>query len=600
MCGITGIITTNHTISESTLRRMNDAITHRGPDGEGVWQDEKQGIFLGHRRLAIIDLSHSSDQPFTYLNNRYITVFNGEIYNYIELREELTKQGYFFQTNSDTEVLVCLYHVYGSECLNKLDGMFAFAIWDNELKKLFCARDRFGEKPFFYTRFNGALYFASEMKAFWAAGIPKIPNESRVFRLLAYNTMVDSDNRESTFFDNIYQLKPSHYMVYEDHRITNQQRYWDIDLSKRSNLNYKEACDEFRRLFEISVKRRLRSDVPVGSSLSGGLDSSSIVCTIEKIKSLDQQQKTFSARFNGFKRDEGSYIAMVNEQAKSEGHEVFLTEDLLYRDFEQVCYHQEEPFGSSSILAQYNVMKLAKEQAVTVLLDGQGADEYLAGYSPYFADYFKSLRLKNPEEFRLQTRNYEALYGIVWSNGKFSFIDTLFPALRDKLRRIKNKLSSPTYLKQFSTDFLNKNQKLDYSSQPAKSLNEALYNSLFLTSLPVLLRYADRNSMANSREVRLPFLFHELVEFVFSLPDDYQIRNCWTKAILRNSMEDILPESVCWRKEKVGFEPPNYRYINKELVERSIDQLVRLGILNKQQILDEKAWDYVQIAALYE
>jgi len=599
MCGIAGIYNfNNETVQLTELKKMTEAIAHRGPDGEGQWISEEGKIGLGHRRLSIIDLSESANQPLHYIE-RYSIVFNGEIYNYLELREDLIANGYSFNTHSDTEVLSALYDFRGHECLQLLDGMFAFAIWDKSKEELFCARDRFGEKPFYYSLQNDQLFFASEMKAIWAAGVKKVPNENRIFRLLAYNTMQDSNDMKSTFFESIFILKPSHYMVLKNNSLSEQKRYWDIDLTKKSTLSYEDATQEFKRLFDLSVSRRLRSDVPIGSSLSGGLDSSSIVCTIEHLKENTQQQKTFSARFEGFIKDEGEYIDVVNKKAKTEAHSVFLNEKMLEDVFDKVAFHQEEPFGSKSILAQYHVMKLAKENDVTVLLDGQGADEYLSGYPTFYTNYFSSLRKKNKSEFEKQLGIYKEHYNIDFQISKLFFIDVLFPKLRNHYRTFRNFIKSPAHFRQFSPEYYKKHKKHNFKSAVYSDLNTALYHATLTEGLSTLLRYADRNSMANSREVRLPFLNHELVEFVFSLPDDYKIRSAWTKAILRNSMNEILPESICWRKEKVGFEPPKSFEPNAGDQKAAIELLIEKGILHPNNIIRTNAWNYVQIAKLY-
>lgn len=601
MCGIAGIIyNDNVNIDKKDIQLMTDAISHRGPDGEGQWLSECKKIGLGHRRLSIIDLSESANQPLHYLD-RYVIVFNGEIYNYVELKQSLLNDGFIFHTKSDTEVLVALYHKYKEGCLTHLDGMFAFSIWDKQKDVLFCARDRFGEKPFFFSQDESTFHFASEMKALWAVGIKKKPSQEKIFQLLAYNQMTDKEKSENTFFDGIKQLKPSHFLTVKNGIASSQVRYWDIDPTKKNTkITYNEAIIEFKRLFELSVNRRLRSDVPVGSSLSGGLDSSSIVSTIQKLKLDTHQQKTFSARFNGFKKDEGEFIDLVTKKTKAEAYSVFIEEPMLSEVSDTVSYHQEEPVGSSSVMAQYHVMKLAKENHVTVMLDGQGADEYLAGYTPFFKYYYRNLYRTNRKEFNFKIEKHKEFYGVPFKFERFDFVHYLYPELRNKIRKFRNALFKPEYLRQFTPQFLNMHRSYKYLSSPTKDLEEGLYRSTFNAGLSTLLRYADRNSMAHSREVRLPFLFHELVEFVFSLPDDFKIRDCWTKSVLRDSMSTILPKEVCWRKEKVGFEPPNYRAVNKDLLMKSLEVLEKKGIIDRDKIIPDKHWDYVQVANLYD
>ncbi|MDR0801733.1 asparagine synthase (glutamine-hydrolyzing) [Fluviicola sp.] len=602
MCGIAGIITPDQSEMLLTrLKAMTDSIAHRGPDGEGHWICENKQIAFGHRRLAIIDLSENGKQPMHYLE-RYTITFNGEIYNYPEIREQLIQQGYTFQSQTDTEVLLALYDLKKEYCLQDLDGMFAFAIFDKQENQVFCARDRFGEKPFYYTHLNGTFYFASEMKALWAAEVPKIPSRQRIFDYLAFDRMESAENPESTFFERIFQLKPAHYIFIDLNQLQpiKQQNYWKADLSKKSALSFEEAQQEFKRLLTRSVERRLRSDVPVGSSLSGGLDSSAIVALICQLKSEGQDQHTFSARFPSFKKDEGAYIDRMTNLTNSQSHAVFCTEEMLNETLPHLFRIHEEPFGSTSIAAQFLVMKLAKESSIKVLLDGQGADEYLAGYSFFYLNYAAELRALGKSALTRFQDQYQKHFNTQFITGRTFWIDAKYPNLRDAIRKLKNKTKKPAYFKQFSSDFLETVQTNNYKTGFRNSLNEALMDALTKNSLRTLLRYADRNSMANSREVRLPFLSHELVEFVFSLPSSYKIHEIWTKAILRYSLNDLLPVEVTWRKEKIGFEPPNYKTVDETEVSRAIQCLVENKILNSDKVIPSKYWEYVQVAHLYD
>ena len=600
MCGIAGILSIDSSkIDLKRLKLMTDSIRHRGPDGEGQWIDDSGKIGLGHRRLSIIDLSDSASQPMHYLG-RYCIVFNGEIYNYVEIKTDLQNKGYTFKTNSDTEVLMALYDLKKEDCLEYLDGMFSFVIWDNKEKTTFCARDRFGEKPFFYHQTNDAIYFASEMKALWAIGVPKEPNLRRVFLYLGYNAQDDIQNPSTTFYKNIFLLEAAHYLIIKDAKIIQHKKYWDIDIeNKNYDINLQQAKETFYHLFEQSIKRRLRADVVIGSSLSGGLDSSSIVAIINRLKDNNQKQETFSARFAGFERDEGKYIDMVVNAYNVQSHQIFLTPELLNKKLDEVFYFQEEPFGSTSIIAQWEVMKLAKEKKVTVLLDGQGADEYLAGYKPYFSNFFRYLRLTNKKEFKEQIKNYNTFYNTEFDAGNYFWVHAKFPGLRNNLRNVKNTFIKPPYLKQFNKDFLHEYNSFQPPFEYANSLGQGLYTSVAKRGLNNLLRYADRNSMANSREVRLPFLNHELVEFVFSLPDLFKLNNGWTKFILREAMDKTLPKEICWRKEKVGFEPPNHKHINKDISEAGLDILIKNKIIDYKNKLEHVNWDYYQVSKLY-
>lgn len=540
MCGIAGIIKLQpQSVSIDILKKMTDNIAHRGPDGEGQWINDDGNVGLGHRRLAIIDLSSAGAQPMHFLD-RYTITFNGEIYNYLELRELLKKKGVIFKTDTDTEVLLALYHLYGPECLSHLDGMWAFAIWDKEKELLFCARDRFGEKPFYYSYKEGEYFiFGSEMKALWAYGIEKKIKKPRLDSYLNHNTLTNNSDFSETFYENILNLEHSHYMVINKSRELEKHRYYDIDWkSQNFNGSLTDAIDEFKRLFINSLSRRCRSDVPVGTSLSGGLDSSSIVCNMTGLIGIDHiTPHTFSARFEGFKKDEGYFIDKVIKKTGVIPHYTWPTGDDMCRDFKKLCWHQEEPFGSSSIYAQYKVQQLAKENNVTVLIDGQGADEILAGYVFFYTEYLRSVHGNNHKHISINDEYHEYTK---------SFIN--HPEWKKSLLRRSN--------------YYYWRHKLSYIKNGGyPSLNHFLYEHTMRGGLQELLRYADRNSMAHSREVRLPFLNHELVSFCFSLPDSFKLHMGWTKYIQRKSFEDILPYEIAWRKEKVGFEPPQNEWL---------------------------------------
>ena len=391
MCGIAGILSPDTgNVSRQRLQKMTDAIQHRGPEGDGFWINSSGTAGLGHRRLSIIDLSEAGSQPMHYLD-RYTITYNGEIFNYLEIKDDLIRKGYAFTSKCDTEVVLAAYACYGKECLQYFDGMFAFAIWDRQQQTLFCARDRFGEKPFYYyySPSHKEFVFASEMKALWAAGIQKNTDKEMLFNYLTLGLVQHPVDRQQTFFEDILSLPRSHYLLYKAGQ-NNQphlevRSYWDLDKeTQKTDASARNIQLEFQRLFSASVKRRLRSDVAIGSSLSGGLDSSSIVAVINNLLEGSKNQKTFSGIFPGFEKDESKQIELVTERFKIDNYSVTPTADDLINDFEKLVYHQEEPFQSASIFAQYKVYGLAKQKGVTVILDGQGADETLAGYAKYY------------------------------------------------------------------------------------------------------------------------------------------------------------------------------------------------------------------------
>jgi asparagine synthase (glutamine-hydrolysing) len=562
MCGIAGIINfSKDALNRSILIKMTDVISHRGPDGEGHWVNLDGTVGFGHRRLSIIDLSENGAQPMHFLNSRYTITFNGEIYNYIELKQNLLKKGYFFNTNSDTEVVIASYHDKGERCLSDFDGMFSFAIYDSQSDTVFCARDRFGEKPFHYCTHEGNFYFGSEIKQLWAAGIPKNIDQEKILNFVNSGEIEKTGETTRTFYSNIKKLDAAHYiLIHLKHPEINPVKYWDIDLTApKFTGSIEEAAEQFYTLFEESIRLRLRSDVPVGSSLSGGLDSSSIVMLIDKLKGNEIEQNTFSARFKNFYKDEGEHIQKVVESCKNVNvHYTWPDKNYFEEVFDKVLYHQDEPFGSASIVAQYAVMQLAKEHGVTVLLDGQGADEQLGGYIGYYYDYLNQL----------------FYHSNLMYFGEFEKFNQMHPSYK-----IDDLALSQTFRMKLGL----KKRKLFSQEIPYKNyLAESLYRDTISSGLKNLLRYADRNSMAHSREVRLPFLSHKLVEFVFTLPDELKLNNGWTKYILRKAMNTTLPHSICWRVDKIGYEPPQNSWLSDIKRQNEIEKAaVYFGVKRK-------------------
>lgn len=593
MCGIAGIISpSNKEVHQARLKLMTDSILHRGPDGEGYWINELGTVAFGHRRLSIIDLSSAGSQPMHYLE-RFTITYNGEIYNYIELKSALAHKGYQFQSQSDTEVILAAYSCYGIDCLQHFDGMFAFAIWDKKEQQLFCARDRFGEKPFYYCYASNELLFASEMKALWAAGVEKNMDPTMLLNYLTIGATKYPLDRHQTFFRNISSLPPAHYLLY---RLINNEvnidvkPYWDIDKAQsQSIISEADAVKTFTSLLTTSVSRRLRSDVAVGSSLSGGLDSSAIVAIINQQLNQSARQKTFSAIFPGFEKDESSHIQQVVAAFKIDNFTTTPSVDDFITEFQKLIYHQEEPFQSASIYAQYKVYELAKQQQVTVILDGQGADETLAGYTKYYHWYWQELIANN--QFKEQQKERKAAINngqtIDWSFK--NYLAAWMPQVAANQLE-KRTFRQVVFSRDFNRDFVEENKKRFAIYKPAiYNLNDILYFNTMQNGLEELLRYADRNSMAHSLEVRLPFLSHELVQFIFSLPSSYKIKNGFTKNLLRLSMQQHLPASIVWRKEKVGYEPPQKLWMqNQKMIEyihESRKKLVAQNILNKN-VLD--------------
>lgn len=583
MCGICGIITFDKApVSKQQLKLMTNALAHRGPDGEGFWLSNIANIGFGHRRLSIIDLSQSGNQPMQYADGRFTITFNGEIYNYIELKSKLIQHGYQFKSDSDTEVLLALYHQKGAQCLNDLEGMFAFAIWDEEKQILFCARDRFGEKPLYIFKDDKQLVFASEIKALFAIGVKRQINQNKLFNFISLKHTYEPYNRSSTFYNGIEKLEAAHYIIINSSGNTTKVKYWDIDVNNQSDIPFEDACKTFRQLFNDSLLRRLRSDVPIGSSLSGGLDSSLIVCLIDSINNGHLQQSTFSARFKNFEKDEGYFMQQVIEKTNVDPHFVFPDEDTFLDSFERMTYHMEEPFGTASVMAQYAVMELAKKNQVTVLLDGQGADESLAGYNYMYYYFFLDQARHNRSNLKAELKAYHKLFNTEFVTGKLFNLYACAPTLYNKSIRYKQKREAA------ANDFIHKDFEktygkihFEYNQGIANSFNHNLYYSISSGQLEELLMYADRNSMAHSLEVRLPFLDHNLVEFVFSLPPHFKIQKAWTKYIMRKSFEDILPPSICWRKDKIGYITPDFMWLQNPKIQDKIQSDISILVDNK-------------------
>lgn len=587
MCGIAGIIQPNpNRFSKEDLQQMTDWLAHRGPDGEGHWCNDSNTCLLGHRRLAIIDLSDAGKQPLHYMG-RYTIIHNGEIYNYIELKQTLSQQGYSFHTQTDTEVIAAAWDHWKEDCLQHFDGMFAFAIWDEVQKELFAARDRMGEKPFFYhVDEEGLFCFASEMKALWPllpAG--KSPNLQMLFNFITIGYTVNPEDPGETFYNHIRQLPAAHYLKTgpKENQELVIEPYWSVTADRENELmTDEEAIEKFNELFTTAVKRRLRSDVTLGTSLSGGLDSSCIAATASGFLQQPSSFCSYTACFPGFEKDESIYAEKVALQFKLQQQKLIVTENELLHDWEKLCYHQEEPFGSASIMAQFKVYQAAQENGTKVLLDGQGADEILGGYHKYYKWYWQELfrkrKLRRSGELKAaRTLGIEEPFG--WKNKVASWFPS-FASIVMENHYLAKALSHPALTK----DFVRHQSREAYYTPPDHfSLNGVLHFNSFTCGLQELLRYADRNAMAHGRELRLPFLFHELVEFAFSLPARFKIRNGWTKWLLREAMKERIPQEIVWRKDKIGFEPPQQIWMQQQKVQDIIHQAKEL--LVKEQIL---------------
>jgi len=558
VCGILGIVGERQLIERPQMEALRDLLQHRGPDGAGLWHSPRMTEILAHRRLSIIDLSDRAAQPMVSQSGSCVVTYNGEIYNYVELKNELQADGVSFRTSSDTEVLLAAYEAWGTDCVTRLNGMFAFAIWDEAKQMLFAARDRLGEKPFFFHRGRDYIVFASEMKAILASGL--VCTEPDYHGVYRYLVLRDVDSDHSTLFKGVQSLRPAHTLTYSKNGGQLEiSRYWAIDpehhTSYRTDREYEE---HFLELLQDAVRIRLRADVSVGSSLSGGLDSSTIACLVSR-QTRRGDQATFSARFRAPRYDEGAYIADVVGVTQAKGYSVYPNPAKLPDEVEALTWHQEEPFFSASVYAQWNVMRLAKDHGVTVLLDGQGGDETMAGYTTYYGPYLLDLLRQGKILGFLRDSA-----GFTRRQGLHGAALSLVPLIRGRVERfLRRRFRSAGIPAEFLR--LWACESSGHSGSRVDSLHRMLHHTLTISVLPALLRYADRNSMAFSREVRLPFLDHRLVEFLFSIPSDQLIRGQTTKHILRRAAVDILPASVRDRKTKLGFAPPQSEWMRSEL-----------------------------------
>ncbi len=570
---------------------MTDILVHRGPDDRGTYYEGP--LALGQRRLSILDLSADGHQPMHY-QDRYTIVFNGEIFNYIELRDELLAAGYSFVSQTDTEVLIAAYDHWGADCLNKLNGMWAFALFDRKENQLFAARDRFGVKPFYYYPGDDRFVLASEIKAILPAlaGQPK----ANVPRLLDNILLGTFDHTEETMFEGILQIQPGHYLLFDISAFSfRTSQYYDIDRIVPNRLSYEENTRRFKELFIDAVRLRLRSDVPVGSCLSGGLDSSSIVCVVASLLRSEAGggagHHTLSSCYiqaDELKYDEQEYIDQVVEQTGVEGHKIYPDVADFFARLDQIIYHQDEPVGGLCHEAQYNVFKGAAARGLTVMLDGQGADEQLAGYTPFYSvlirQYLRTFRWgaawREFQAFRKWHKDTEVygMKGLVW----FMVNDFLPASLRKRALKAVTSREEFEWIKvPYDEKTVAQTRKYtDFDDYTRKQMKYGLIN---------LLHFEDRNSMASSIEGRVPFLDYRLVEHVLSLPPEQKLEAGVTKRILRDAMKGIIPEGIRTRTTKLGFAVPVDVWVMKhpakvrEELAGALDYLT--AILDKEKIL---------------
>ncbi len=603
MCGITGLLSLQGApLDPAVLQRMTDRQAHRGPDGEGFllgWTGENEfahklvahtrqwdgrapvRLALGHRRLAILDLSDRGLQPMSAGDDKCWIVFNGEIYNHRELRTELEGRGYAFGTRTDTEVLLQAYREWGEDCLGRLQGMYAFAIWDGASGRLFAARDRLGIKPFYYATPGGVFAFASEMKALLACpGLDATPDDDAVVGFLIH---ANCDYGERTLLRTVKALPPGHCLTV--HAATGQidvRGYWQLTPQHANGVRDSARLEGLRTLLTSTMQSHLVSDVRAGSCLSGGIDSSTVVSLIGKIwreqpdqaTALGDRFLTFTSCWKYPELDERTYADAVARAAGAESHLVFPSAKDFWETFPKMAWHQDMPFASLSYYAQWSVMRTARDAGVKVLLDGQGGDEVFGGYAKFRYAYLASLLRSG----RLLRFAREA--GAMLTQGDLNYVLNLRRGYRYLPTRLRRLLGVDSLLEGvLRADW---DRALAGESTPATRwwryaraggsghtgisvMQRIQVDDIMMDTLPLLLRMEDRSSMAFSLEARVPLLDHRLVEYGISLPDHLKVHHGWSKYAIRETMRGVLPDAVRQRTSKLGFAAPDRRWLAHDL-----------------------------------
>ncbi len=608
MCGIAGIWHLDGSILEETkLKKFTDSISHRGPDGGGYKIFKKVQLGLGHRRLAILDLSDAGKQPMSFADQRYWITFNGEIYNFVELKKELLEKGYTFKTDTDTEVLLSAYHCWGKECLFKFNGMWAFAIWDEQEQSLFLARDRFGVKPLHYTFIPSKLFaFASEPIAFkYLDNFNRKADPNLLLRSILEPQKMEASGY--TLFSGINQLAAGCYMSIKKGGQLIQKRWWNtFDHLQTVKPDFKSQTEQFKFLFEDACKVRLRSDVPLASALSGGVDSSAVYCMIDhlmkknsaKERTPDNWQKAFVATFPGTKQDERNFAEQVIAFTKGEAHYIVPDSKNLADEIIKSTI-KFDTITSTPIVAVADVYKAMKQNGITVSLDGHGADELMYGYRSSVAEAYFEAVLNNKHQTekelldtftelfiaedqkqateRLLVRSKE----VVTSENSQKNTNKLVKKARETVKKFIDRDKIPYMQNIRSNSWFNNTEitiptVLKESALNFPKLNRAesyLANDFHINNIPYNLRDFDRASMQHGIEIRMPFMDYRLVTFLFSLPTESKLGKGYTKLILREAMKGLMPETIRLRKLKIGLSAPITHWFNTILNEFVSDQI---------------------------
>jgi asparagine synthase (glutamine-hydrolysing) len=607
MCGIAGIFNLNKSpIEDDALKTFTDSLAHRGPDGSGYYLDKDKYFGMGHRRLSILDLSDAGKQPMSFANERYWLSYNGEIFNFLEIRSELKAKGFQFKSDSDSEVLLVAFHCWGKDALVKLNGMWAFAIWDSHDKTLFLARDRFGIKPLYYLyEPNDIFAFASETIAFkYLQGHSRQFNEKNVSLQIKDSNVLEGLGH--TLFKNTYQLLPGHHLTIKADGLCQQKRWWStLSQIKKIKEPYTEQVTTFRDLLMDSLKLRLRSDVPVATALSGGVDSSAVFCSLNHMMSHaknkdripENWQQAFVATFPGTLSDEREFAEEVLNFTKSKGTYLTLqTKGIAEKIITTTL--QSDSITGSPLISAYMIYEGMKKGGFSVSMDGHGVDEMLYGYPWLVRAAFNQYR---NEANSLQMGDIRQTYVDLFYEDKkeemglgFSPVATATKwgglksiVKQSPFHRIYNTLKNGTQhpsLKQLSDK--------PYNAGNLSTAEQTIFDCFHISTLPTILKNFDRASMQNSVEVRMPFMDWRLVSYVFSLPLTSKVGHGFTKRILRDAMKDIMPETIRTRKVKVGLMAPMYDWFNNDLNEFILDEV------HSQAFINSGLWDGRTLAEL--
>lgn len=593
MCGIACIIS-HKQLQKNTLENFTNAVAHRGPDGMGIAKfaitdtverqpehTDNYFIGLGHRRLSILDLSDAGSQPMTSPDKSCIICYNGEVYNYLELKEELKKKGVDFKSNCDTEVILAAYMIWGTECFKRFNGMWSIIILDRIKREIIVSRDRLGIKPLYYYNNKGTLAFGSEIKQFTQLpGFTRKPNSESCIAYLINGYEIPPE----TFWQGIYSFPSANYaridLKKEELEIKFMQ-FWDPKKIQIQPISSVDAISQVKKLFSDAVRFRLRSDVPVGSCLSGGLDSSSIFIDMGKHEP-EVEFSAFSACFEDKFSDEREFMEVVVNNTKCEHIKEFPENADFAADFNSLLAQHDEPIGSASIYAQYRVMRSAREKKVPVLLDGQGGDELFSGYWQTYFLFMDDLRKKH-KYLKLSGH----LLGALLTGGNGQLILESIAGFREFRKR--SKLNFEYKIKK------NLANNLPYSSTTYDNIRsmtpqEYRIHELVNLRLPRLLKWEDRNSMAFSIESRVPFLDINLIEFILSISPEMNMKKGWTKYLFRQAMSNRLPHKICWRKDKKGFETPQEKWMK--------DGPFHQELLRWSKVKDHPVSDYIETSFL--